>query len=75
MWTPHYVAGNDGWLFLYPIFLLALVPILGLFIAAIVLGVIAAARGPRRRTGVLTASGAALLLVASPVALWFGGVW
>jgi hypothetical protein len=74
MWLPHYVVGNDGWLFLYPIFLLLLVPILLLFLTAIVLGVIAAVRGPRRRAGVLTASGSALMLVASPVALWFGAV-
>ena len=74
MWLPHYVAGNDGWLFLYPIFLLLLVPILLLFIAAIIVGIIAAVRGPRRRVGLLTAGGSTVMLVVSPVALWFGTI-
>jgi len=73
MWTPYYVAGNEGWLFLYAVFLVVLVPIVLLLLTATVLGIMAAIRGPRRARGILTAAGSLVLAVVSLPVLWFGG--
>ncbi|KPG82355.1 hypothetical protein AEQ27_09575 [Frigoribacterium sp. RIT-PI-h] len=73
MWAPVALWDNEGWLFLYPIFLAAWVPVgilaatsLGLSIAS---GVRHEARRPLMVASLFVA---ALLLTASLPALWFG---
>ncbi|KPG82360.1 hypothetical protein AEQ27_09610 [Frigoribacterium sp. RIT-PI-h] len=73
MWAPVVLWDNEGWLFLYPVFLAAWVPVgimsatsLGLAIAGWV------RHEARRSLAVVSLAVAALLLTASLPALWFG---
>lgn len=73
MWAPVILWDNGGWLFLYPIFLAAWVPVgimsatpLGLAIASWV------RHEARRSLPVVSLAVATLLLSASLPALWFG---
>jgi hypothetical protein len=76
LWGPVYLTGSEGSLFLYPVALLALVPMFLLGLAGIVTGAVALSipsatkRSPRLAT-VGLATGALLLILAVPV-LWFG---
>lgn len=74
MWVPVY-AGFGGWMFMYPIFLLAWVPIEVGAVAALTLGVVSVVQiGPqsgRRSAWIATIGGAALTALSLPL-LWFG---
>ena len=75
MWGPVYF-GNEGWLFLYPIFLLAWVPIEFGAIGAVILGLISVFHtrpGGRRRAWLAIIGGIGLALLSLPV-LWFGNL-
>jgi hypothetical protein len=74
MWLPP-LFGFDGWLWLYPVFLLAWLPIE--ILATLVL--VSAARAAltstdARRTDILTGLLAGTVAVLSLPLLWFGGV-
>jgi len=73
MWAPVIFWNNEGWLFLYPIFLVAWLPVAGLSAAGFVLSVVSWRRREARRF-LMAASlvVSALLLIASLPALWFG---
>ena len=73
MWAPVVLWDNEGWLFLYLVFLAAWVPVgimsatsLGFAIASWV------RHEARRSLALLSLAVAALLLTASLPALWFG---
>jgi hypothetical protein len=76
LWGPVYLTGSEGNLFLYPVALLALVPMFLLGLAGIVTGATALSipsatkRSPRLAT-VGLAIGVLLVILAVPV-LWFG---
>lgn len=75
MWAPVVLWNNEGWLFLYPIFLAAWVPV-GI-ISATSLGLAIASwvrHEGRRSLAVVSLAVTALLLTASLPALWFGPV-
>lgn len=71
MWIPAF-AGNGGWLFLYPVFMVLLVPILVALVAAIVLAIVSLARRHSRRVATLALVLSTVLLFGAPVLLWFG---
>jgi hypothetical protein len=77
LWAPVYLAGADGILFLFPLALVALVPVLVLALGATVTGAIAWSSDRARiqrasPVAILGAvSGLVLLVLALPV-LWFG---
>ena len=77
MWGPVYF-GNEGWLLLNPIFLLAWVPIELGAIGAVILGLISVfharpGRRGRRRAWLAIIGGIGLALLSLPV-LWFGNL-
>ena len=72
-WAPVVLAGREGWLFLYPLFLVAWVPVEGLALAGLVLAIAGRVRREARRPlGVAVLVVAGLLLVASLPTLWSG---
>ena len=75
MWGPVYF-GNEGWLFRYPIFLLAWVPIELGAIGAVILGLISVlqARPLGRRRASLAIVGDIGLALLSLSVLWFGNL-
>jgi len=73
MWAPVALWDNEGWLFLYPIFLAAWVPVGILSATSVGLSIASWVRGEARRSLAVVSLGvAALLLIASLPALWFG---
>ncbi|MBD8140273.1 hypothetical protein IFT36_06895 [Frigoribacterium sp. CFBP 13605] len=73
MWAPVALWDNEGWLFLYPIFLAAWVPVGILSAASLGLSIVSSVRHEVRRSlAVVSLAMAALLLTASLPALWFG---
>ena len=73
MWAPVALWHNEGWLFLYPVFLAAWVPVGILSATSIGLSIAGSVRHEARRSLAVVSLGvAALLLTASRPALWFG---
>jgi hypothetical protein len=73
MWAPVVLWDNEGWLFLYPVFLTAGVPVGLLAATSLGLSIASGARHEPRRPLMMTSSiVAALLLTASLPALWLG---
>lgn len=73
MWAPVVLWDNEGWLFLYPIFLAAWVPVGLLSATSLGLAIASCIRHEARRPLTVGSLGlAALLLTASLPALWFG---
>lgn len=75
MWGPVY-AGYEGWMFMYPIFLLAWIPVELGAIATIALGVVSVVRADRPQSGrrrgwMATIGGGGLAVISLPL-LWFG---
>ena len=73
MWAPAVLWDNEGWLFLYPVFLAAWVPV-GIMSATSLGRAIASwvRHEARRSLAIVSLAVAALLLTASLPALWFG---
>jgi len=73
MWAPVVLWDNEGWLFLYPIFVAAWVPVGIMSATSLGLAIASCIRHETRRPLALMSLGtAALLLTASLPALWFG---
>lgn len=73
MWAPVALWDNEGWLFLYPLFLAAWVPVGILSAASLGLSIASSVRHEARRSlAIVSLAMAALLLTASLPALWFG---
>ena len=73
MWAPVVLCDNEGWLFLYPIFVAAWVPVGIMSATSLGLAIASCIRHETRRPLALVSLGtAALLLIASLPALWFG---
>lgn len=73
MWAPVALWDNEGWLFLYPLFLAAWVPVGILSAASLGLSIASSVRHEARRSlAIVSLAMAALLLTASLPALWVG---
>lgn len=73
MWIPTRGGENDGWLFLYPLFLLAWLPTELMGVASLILGIIALARRHQRKAvSIGVVIGSLLFVALSLPLLWFG---
>lgn len=68
MWIPAF-AGNGGWLFLFPVFMVLLAPALAALVAAIVLATVSLARRHSRSVATWGLVLSTVLLFAAPVLL------